>query len=74
MLLKMFNALLPYFGGKRKLCPVIFRHIAKYLPREKWQGAVFVDAFLGSGAVSLSGVPGTQYLIKINHFNHGSYC
>lgn len=53
MALKMFNALLPYFGGKRKLCPVIFRHIAKYLPREKWCGAVFVDAFLGSGAVSL---------------------
>ena len=53
MALKMFNALLPYFGGKRKLCPVIFRHITKYLPREEWQGAVFVDAFLGSGAVSL---------------------
>jgi len=53
MVLKMFNALLPYFGGKRKLCPVIFRHIAKYLPREKWQGAVFVDAFLiGIGDVS----------------------
>lgn len=53
MALRMFNALLPYFGGKRKLCPVIFRHIAKYLPRERWSGAVFVDAFLGSGAVSL---------------------
>lgn len=53
MRLKMFDALLPYFGGKRKLCPVIFKHITKYLPREKWQGAVFVDAFLGSGAVSL---------------------
>ncbi|MDP8229475.1 MAG: DNA adenine methylase, partial [Candidatus Gorgyraea atricola] len=53
MRLRMFNALLPYFGGKRKLCPVIFRHISKYLPREKWQGAIFVDAFLGSGAVSL---------------------
>lgn len=51
--MKMFNALLPYFGGKRKLCPVIFGHIAKYFPREKWQGRVFVDAFLGSGAVSL---------------------
>jgi adenine-specific DNA-methyltransferase len=53
MALKMFDALLPYFGGKRKLCPVIFRQISKYLPREKWQKAVFVDAFLGSGAVSL---------------------
>ena len=49
----MFNSLRPYFGGKRKLCPVIFSHIAKHLPREQWQGKVFVDAFLGSGAVSL---------------------
>jgi len=53
MALKMFQAILPYFGGKRKLCPIIFRYIANYLPREKWASAVFVDAFLGSGAVSL---------------------
>ncbi len=53
MKLKMFNALLPYFGGKRELCPVIFKRISKYLPREQWQGKVFIDAFLGSGAVSL---------------------
>lgn len=53
MRLRMFDSLLPYFGGKRKLCPIIFRQITKYLPREKWQGKVFVDAFLGSGAVSL---------------------
>ena len=53
MSLKMFKALLPYYGGKRRLCPIIFRHIANYLPREKWSKADFVDAFLGSGAVSL---------------------
>jgi len=53
MRLRMFDALLPYFGGKRKLCPVIFSHIAKHLPREQWQGKVFVDAFSGSSAVSL---------------------
>lgn len=53
MALKMFDALLPYFGGKRKLCPVIFGLISKHIPREQWQGKVFVDAFLGSGAVSL---------------------
>jgi hypothetical protein len=53
MKLKMFDALLPYFGGKRKLCPVIFKRISKYIPRDTWQGKVFVDAFLGSGAVSL---------------------
>jgi len=51
--MRMFKALLPYYGGKRKLCPVIFSHISKRLPRDKWQGATFVDAFLGSGAVSL---------------------
>ncbi len=53
MALRMFSALPPYFGGKRKLCSAIFRHIARYIPREKWQGMVFVDAFLGGGAVSL---------------------
>ena len=53
MALKMFDALLPYFGGKRKLCPVIFGLISKHIPREQWQGKVFIDAFLGSGAVSL---------------------
>lgn len=52
-MLRMYDALLPYFGGKRKLCPIIFGQIHKYFPRDKWQGAVFVDAFLGSGAVSL---------------------
>ncbi len=51
--MRMFKALLPYYGGKRKLCPIIFKQISKYFPRDKWQGAVFVDAFLGSGAVSL---------------------
>lgn len=52
-MLKIFNALLPYFGGKRKLCPVMFGHIAKHLPREQWQGKIFVDIFSGSAAVSL---------------------
>lgn len=52
-MLKLFDALLPYFGGKRKLCPIIFSHISKHLPREQWYGKTFVDAFLGSGAVSL---------------------
>ena len=51
--LRMFDALLPYYGGKRELCPLIFKRIRKYIPREEWQSKVFVDAFLGSGAVSL---------------------
>jgi len=53
MALKISDALLPYFGGKRKLCPVVFKHISKHLPRDRWPEATFVDAFLGSGAVSL---------------------
>lgn len=53
MALMMFDALLPYFGGKRKLCSVIFAYIAKHLPRENWQGKVFVDCFSGSCAASL---------------------
>ena len=51
--MKMFNSLLPYFGGKRKLCPVIFGLINDHYPRDKWADSTFVDAFLGSGAVSL---------------------
>ncbi len=53
MALKMFDSLLPYFGNKRKLAPVIFNHISKFLLREKWGRSIFVDPFLGSGAMSL---------------------
>lgn len=53
MVLKMFNSLLPYFGNKRKLCPVIFKLISKYYPRNDWFNMMSVDAFMGSGAVSL---------------------
>jgi adenine-specific DNA methylase len=42
------KALPPYFGGKRKLLGRIFKHVPK--PGE---AAVFVDAFLGGGSVSL---------------------
>lgn len=53
MKLKMFGSLLPYYGCKRKLAQVIFGGIKKYLPREKWQSKVFIDAFMGSGAMGL---------------------
>jgi len=53
MALKMFNALLPYFGSKRKLCSIIFKIISKYYHRNDWFNMTFVDAFMGSGAVSL---------------------
>ena len=48
-----FRALPRYFGGKRKLCPIIFREIDQVFPRASWGELTFVDAFLGGGAVSL---------------------
>ena len=48
MALRMFQALPPYHGGKRRLLPHIFRHVPP--PSE---APTFVDAFLGGGAVSL---------------------
>jgi len=51
--LAFFGALFPYLGGKRRLCPVIFREIDRLLPRREWPGRTFVDGFLGGGSVSL---------------------
>jgi len=51
--LTFFGALLPYLGGKRRLCPLIFREIDRLLPRRHWPGRSFLDGFLGGGSVSL---------------------
>jgi len=51
--LSMMAALPPYLGGKRRLCPLIFREIDRVLPRRHWSGRIFLDAFLGGGSVSL---------------------
>src|SRR5215510_13237197 len=51
--LTMWSALPPYLGGKRRLCPVIFREIDRILPRRQWRALTFLDAFLGGGSVSL---------------------
>ncbi|MCA9538613.1 MAG: DNA adenine methylase [Myxococcales bacterium] len=48
MTLRIFDALPPYFGGKRRLVGAIFRHIPP--PSE---APVFADAFLGGGSVAL---------------------
>ena len=48
-----FDALPPYFGGKRKLCPRIFREVARVHPPETWSSLRLVDPFLGGGSVSL---------------------
>ena len=47
-MLRRLNSLPPYAGGKRRLLGQIFKHLPK--PTE---APVFVDAFLGGGAVSL---------------------
>ncbi len=51
--LAFFRALFPYLGGKRRLCPRIFREVDRLLPRRHWSGKTFYDAFLGGGSVSL---------------------
>src|SRR5688572_27170087 len=51
--LALWGALPPYLGGKRRLCPLIFREIDRVLPRRHWAGLTFLDGFLGGGSVSL---------------------
>ncbi|MBI4227723.1 MAG: DNA adenine methylase [Candidatus Omnitrophica bacterium] len=48
-----FKALPSYFGGKRQLCPAIFRELSQFIPRDRWQNTTLVDGFCGGGAVSL---------------------
>ena len=45
-MLNMFNALMPYFGGKRKLASQIMKYAT---------GEIFIDGFMGGGSVSLFG-------------------
>lgn len=51
--LSFFNALPPYLGGKRRLIPWLFKHLAKVIPASEWSSLTFMDGFLGGGAVSL---------------------
>ena len=51
--LAMWSALPGYLGGKRRLCPLIFRELDRILPRRLWSGMTFLDGFLGGGSVSL---------------------
>ncbi|MCK4414940.1 MAG: DNA adenine methylase, partial [Candidatus Eisenbacteria sp.] len=53
--LAIWGSLAPYLGGKRRLCPTIFREIDRIVPRRHWPGLVLLDGFLGGGAVSLFG-------------------
>jgi len=51
--LSFWSALPPYLGGKRRLCPLIFREVDRIFPRRHWPGRTFLDAFLGGGSVAL---------------------
>ena len=51
--LSFWSSLPPYLGGKRRLCPLIFREIDRLIPRRRWSSLTFLDAFLGGGSVSL---------------------
>ncbi len=51
--LTMWSALPPYLGGKRRLCPIIFREIDRTIPRRLWRTLTLLDAFHGGGSVSL---------------------
>lgn len=51
--LSIWSALPPYLGGKRRLCPIIFREINRVIPRRDWSHLTFLDGFLGGGSVSL---------------------
>lgn len=51
--LSLWSALPPYLGGKRRLCPLIFREVDRLVPRRLWPGLTFLDGFLGGGSVSL---------------------
>lgn len=53
LLRNRLQGLPPYFGGKRKLLPWIFRHLAEVLPRSEWSSLIYMDAFMGGGSVSL---------------------
>ena len=53
--LSMWSALPSYMGGKRRLCPLIFREIDRIVPRRRWPELTLLDAFLGGGSVSLYG-------------------
>ena len=60
MSLRFFDALPPYFGGKRRLVGHIFKH----LPPAS-EAPVFADAFLGGGSVSLY-AKGRGYQVRCN--------
>jgi adenine-specific DNA methylase len=55
---RLFTALPPYFGGKRRLLKHIIPLLASELPQRHWSKSSFLDAFAGGGSVSLAAALG----------------
>jgi hypothetical protein len=51
--LRLFDAIPPYLGGKRKLLATIFREIARIHDPSRWPNMRFVDGFMGGGSVAI---------------------
>ena len=51
---RLFDALPPYLGGKRRLVPLILADLAAELPAAEWPGTSFCDPMCGGGAVALA--------------------
>ena len=51
---RLFDALPPYLGGKRRLVPLILADLAAELPAAEWPRASFCDPMCGGGAVALA--------------------
>ena len=51
---RLFDALPPYLGGKRRLAPLIMADLAAELPAAEWPGTSFCDPMCGGGAVALA--------------------
>ena len=49
----LVKALPAYFGGKRRLCRLLFALLATAVSPDQWGGLGFIDPFLGGGSVSL---------------------
>ena len=51
---RLFDALPPYLGGKRRLVPLILADLAAELSPAEWPRASFCDPMCGGGAVALA--------------------
>ena len=67
-----FSALPNYLGGKRRLCPVIFREIGNVHPSHTWPKLTLLDPFMGGGSVALY-AKAQGFRVLANDLAHRSY-